>query len=108
MEAYVAELKHKLTARFGPHRLYVYGHLADGNLHLAIGVTDARAHGDVDAIVYGSLSADNSSVSAEHGIGLAKKQHLPRSRNEAELAVMRALKHALDPRGILNRGKIFD
>ena len=109
MDGYVGEIERRLSARFGPHRLYVFGHIADGNLHVAVRVgDDDDAHDDVDAIVYGALSADDSSVSAEHGIGLLKKRQLALSRNPAELAVMRALKRALDPRGILNPGKIFD
>jgi FAD/FMN-containing dehydrogenase len=108
MEAYVAEVERRLSARFGEHRAYVFGHIGDGNLHLSVGVHEDGAHDDVDAIVYGALSADDSSVSAEHGIGLLKKRHLSLSRNEAELFMMRALKQALDPQGILNPGKIFD
>ena len=111
MEAYVAEMKRRLAARFPGHRVHVYGHIGDGNLHVAVRVDEHDEHGahdEVDAIVYGALSPGDSSVSAEHGIGLLKKQHLARSRSEAELAVMRALKDALDPRGILNPGKVFD
>jgi FAD/FMN-containing dehydrogenase len=66
-------------------------------------------HDRVDRIVYGALGArKNTSVSAEHGIGLEKKAQLSKSRTAAELALMRTLKQALDPRAILNPGKIFD
>lgn len=108
MEAYVAEVEAKLRDRFARPYCWVYGHLADGNLHFAIHVDEENAHEAVDAIVYGTLSPYSSSVSAEHGIGLSKKMHLSRSRTEPELAIMRALKQALDPRGILNPGKILD
>lgn len=108
MEGYVAEVERRLDDRFEDHRTFVFGHIADGNLHVVVRADDESAHDDVDAIVYGPLSLKTSSVSAEHGIGLFKKKHLALSRSEAELAVMRALKKALDPRGILNPGKIFD
>lgn len=108
MEAYVAEVERRLSDRFGANRTYVFGHLADGNLHIVVCAGEEGVHDEVDAIVYGPLSSTTSSVSAEHGIGLLKKKHLSLSRSEAELAVMKALKQALDPRGILNRGKIFD
>jgi FAD/FMN-containing dehydrogenase len=108
MDGYVREIERSLTARFGSHRTYVFGHIADGNLHIVVGVPQSGAQNDVNAIVYGVLPPADSSVSAEHGIGLLKKRQLSLSRSDAELAVMRALKQALDPRGILNPGKIFD
>ena len=108
MEAYVAEVQSRLAARFARPHCWIYGHLADGNLHLAVRAGEEDAHEEVDAIVYGALSTGGSSVSAEHGIGLLKKAHLPRSRTGPELALMRALKQALDPQGILNPGKVFD
>jgi FAD/FMN-containing dehydrogenase len=58
-------------------------------------------------MVYRPLSAIGGSVSAEHGIGLEKRAYLPLSRSAAEIATMRVLKNALDPRGILNPGKVF-
>jgi FAD/FMN-containing dehydrogenase len=58
--------------------------------------------------VYGPLQAVGGSVSAEHGIGLEKKAHLHLSRNPQELELMRLLKRSLDPKGILNPGKLFD
>jgi FAD/FMN-containing dehydrogenase len=54
------------------------------------------------------LSAHGGSISAEHGIGLLKKAYLPYSRSPGEIALMRAVKAALDPRGILNPGKVLD
>jgi FAD/FMN-containing dehydrogenase len=62
----------------------------------------------VSEIVYGALALRNSSVSAEHGIGLLKKGDLARSRSAVELELMRMLKRALDPGNILNPGKVFD
>ncbi len=62
---------------------------------------------DVDAIVYGVLGRYGGSISAEHGIGTLKRDYLHLSRTPQELALMRALKQALDPRGILNPGKVI-
>lgn len=108
MEEYVAAVQDRLSARFGAHHCWVFGHLADGNLHVVVRVPEPNAAEAVHAIVYGSLPASGASVSAEHGIGLLRKPHLGRSRSEPELELMRVLKRALDPRGILNPGKIFD
>jgi FAD/FMN-containing dehydrogenase len=107
MEAFVAEVQRKLAEGFVHARCWVYGHLADSNLHLAVRVDEAEAHSKVDKIVYSALPP-GSSVSAEHGIGMLKKTYLSLSRTPAELALMRTLKQALDPQGILNPGKIFD
>ena len=62
---------------------------------------------DVDEIVYGCVRDFGGSVSAEHGIGTLKRDYLSYSRSAAEIAVMRRLKAALDPTGILNPGKVI-
>ena len=85
-----------------------FGHVGDNNVHWAITPCgDAAADAAIDAAVYGPLAALGGSVSAEHGIGLEKKAVLGLSRSPAEIALMRAVKATLDPRGILNPGKIL-
>jgi FAD/FMN-containing dehydrogenase len=109
MESFVSDVQRQLLELPARHGGYFFGHLADGNLHLVVRLQKPSDHEEVDRIVYGALGArENTSVSAEHGIGLEKKAQLSKSRNAAELALMRTLKRALDPRGILNPGKIFD
>ncbi len=110
MESYVAEVRNALSGAFDQHRCYVFGHLGDGNLHLVVGVpqvTPENRH-RVESCVYEPLRAIRGSVSAEHGVGLEKKPYLEISRGAAEVALMRTLKRALDPKGLLNPGKIFD
>jgi FAD/FMN-containing dehydrogenase len=105
MEAYIDGLDAVLQERFPGMRLISFGHLGDGNIHLGIGpVQDKHA---VETLVYERLGQVNGSVSAEHGIGLEKREFLTHSRSQAEMAVMRAIKQALDPGNILNPGKIF-
>jgi FAD/FMN-containing dehydrogenase len=58
-------------------------------------------------IVYEELRPYQGSISAEHGIGLEKRPFLSISRNDTELALMKTLKEALDPNGLLNPGKVF-
>lgn len=110
MKAYVADVRERLQHTFGDHRCYVFGHLGDGNLHLVIGIDDfaAEQRHQVEACVYEPLRAIGGSVSAEHGVGLEKKPYLDISRSPEEVAMMRTLKSALDPKGLLNPGKIFD
>lgn len=109
MDAYVAEVKRRLTACYPDHHCFTLGHIGDGNIHFAIAVGDGGAahHRQVNACVYEPLQAIGGSVSAEHGIGTEKVDYLPLSRNPIELALMRRLKDMLDPKGILNPGKVF-
>jgi FAD/FMN-containing dehydrogenase len=105
MDGYVNNLETALAAQQPGARLISFGHLGDGNIHLGIGpVEDKHA---VETLVYESLGRVNGSVSAEHGIGLEKREFLPHSRSAEEIAVMRSIKGSLDPNGILNPGKIF-
>lgn len=87
---------------------YVFGHIADGNLHIFVRpYEDGRHHQRCDEIVYGCLEGLNGSVSAEHGIGSNKKAWLGSSRSETEIALMRNLKGLLDPKNLLNPNLIF-
>jgi len=109
MEAFVCRLKVDLAELDERATLLVFGHLADGNLHLTVGMHEpGPSHAEVERVVYTCVQAFAGAVSAEHGIGLEKKVWLPISRQPAELDLMRLLKRTLDPRGILNPGKIFD
>ena len=93
-----------------PHNVAIFfGHIGDGNLHISIdGSTVAGDEQGIERIVYEQVAAYGGSVSAEHGIGLHKKPWLGVSRTPQELAVMRAIKKALDPLQLLNPGKLFD
>jgi FAD/FMN-containing dehydrogenase len=111
MENYVDSLRAALPNEIGEHKLWIFGHLGDGNLHVIAQVKPQdylAARPKIESLVYRPLAAFNGSVSAEHGIGLEKKPYLHLSRSPAEIALMRTLKTALDPKGILNPGKIFD
>jgi len=97
-----------LRARWPGVGIVFFGHVADGNLHLSVQTRAGTfTKDDADAIVYGLVGERGGSVSAEHGIGLLKKAWLDQTRSAAEIALMRRLKAALDPRGILNPGKVF-
>jgi FAD/FMN-containing dehydrogenase len=86
-------------------RTIVFGHLNEGNLHVnVLGADDAHAVSDV---VLRHVTALGGSISAEHGVGRAKAEWLALSRSPAEIAAMRAIKAALDPKGLLNPGVIL-
>jgi FAD/FMN-containing dehydrogenase len=109
MESYVAEVRERLGREWPDPRCVVFGHLGDGNLHViaGVGASGPEARLKVEHAVYDPLRARGGSVSAEHGIGLEKRPWLPWSRGPAEIGLMRRLKSALDPKGILNPGKVL-
>ena len=111
MESYIAEVKKGLAAKWPESSLMVFGHLGDGNLHVIPGRfpdANAETRRGVEAIVYGELRDRQGSVSAEHGIGLEKRPYLDWSRSAEEVALMHLLKRTLDPKNILNPGKVLE
>ncbi|MDB5914735.1 MAG: hypothetical protein JWP22_3410 [Ramlibacter sp.] len=110
MEAFLAEVAAATQAVDPRCDLLVFGHLADGNLHLAVHQPPDRPEtfDAIEAAVYGVVGRFRGSISAEHGIGWLKREYLACSRSPAEIAMMRTLKAALDPRNILNRARIFE
>jgi FAD/FMN-containing dehydrogenase len=107
MNDYVEEMRATLTARWPDNRCMVFGHLGDGNLHVVVGVGDKGAKAEVERVVYAGLESRGGSISAEHGVGVQKKAYLSLTRSADEIEVMRRIKASLDPKGILNPGKIF-
>ena len=106
--SFADECRRRLHASWPEGGVVCFGHVADGNLHLSAQVRDGiRTKDDTDRIVYGCVAEWQGSVSAEHGIGLLKRAYLGHSRSDAEIALMRRLKAALDPHGILNPGKVL-
>lgn len=108
MAQYMIDVRERLSNGWPEARIAFLGHVGDGNLHVAIGGGSEADTPGIEACVYEPLRAFTGSVSAEHGIGLEKKPWLDVSRSGDEIALMRQLKALLDPRGILNPGKIFD
>lgn len=109
MEAYEKEVSACLDENFPEHVSLFFGHIGDGNMHLSLTVgPDTMAQKELlDEIVYQPISRIGGSVSSEHGIGEERIKHLAKSRSESELATMRLIKQALDPKCILNPGKVL-
>jgi FAD/FMN-containing dehydrogenase len=104
----VSRIREVMTARWPDLFTIYFGHVADGNLHLSVRLSDEAGLTErIEAAVYGVVSEYGGSISAEHGIGSLKKEFLHLSRSPEEIALMRTLKRAMDPNGILNPGKIF-
>jgi FAD/FMN-containing dehydrogenase len=84
----------------------LFGHAADGNLHVNVLGPEPEDE-RVSEVVFGLVAEHGGSISAEHGIGVAKAPWLELTRSAADIEAMRAIKRALDPKGILNPGVIF-
>ena len=103
---FVHQLPSVVEAAAPGARLIVWGHLGDGNLHInAVG--PAADDDAVDDAVLHLVADHDGSISAEHGIGVAKLRWLPLTRTPADIAAMAAVKRAFDPHGILNPGVLL-
>ena len=115
MPAFLAEAQRLLGEAYPDFEVVWFGHIGDGNLHINVlqpeGVADdefLRQCAHVTELLAGVLQRHGGSISAEHGVGLLKKPYLGSTRTTAEVALMRAIRRAFDPNGIMNPGKIFD
>jgi FAD/FMN-containing dehydrogenase len=104
----VDEIDMTLKSRWPALTAVYFGHVADGNLHVSVRMSGHDVPGfEIEQTVYGVVSRRRGSISAEHGIGSLKVEFLHLSRSPEEIALMRTIKKAMDPNGILNPGKIF-
>ena len=101
------------TAKKYQLRVGTFGHMGDGNLHPTF-LTDERNKEEMHRVeeafkeIFDEAVRLGGTITGEHGIGLAKKSFLPKFAGDAQMRVMRELRHVLDPNGILNPGKMFD
>ena len=111
---FLAQADVALERAFPGIRVVAFGHVGDGNLHYNLSKPDAQENAAfiasqpaVNRIVHDAVHALNGSISAEHGIGQLKRLELLRYKSPVEMALMRSIKQALDPRGLMNPGKIL-
>jgi len=104
----------RVLARLPDARIHGFGHVGDGNLHFNIaapvgadGPAFMKNLGEINQIVHDCVAEYAGSISAEHGIGRLRRGELPRYKSEVELTLMRKVKAALDPQGIMNPGKVI-
>lgn len=110
MDAFADACRERLKEAMPKALSVYYGHIGDGNLHIVALDRAAKVQPTdlISGIVYKTVRDFGGTISAEHGIGLLKKPYLPYTRSPEELALMARLKAALDPKGLLNPGKVID
>ena len=109
IDVYIKKIRAELQNIWPDLHFYSFGHMGDGNLHLFVscGNDDTSTRHRVEEIIYKPLQEIDGSITGEHGIGLEKKSWLHLSRTAEEIQLMKTIKKAFDPKGILNRGKLF-
>ena len=112
--AFLKDIDAIVEANYPDFEVIWFGHIGDGNLHLNILKPENLSKDEffakcatVNTWVFETVQKYNGSISAEHGVGMTKRDYLEYSRSPAEIAVMKAVKAVFDPNGIMNPGKIF-
>ena len=105
----IDKISSELKECVGVKTIFPFGHVADGNIHFIIGKDsdDDDLKSKINDIIYNNTELVEGSISAEHGIGLDKKKYLIKSRSEDEIKLMRLLKKTIDPKNILNPGRVI-
>ena len=111
---FIARANAGLRQRFPDIRIVAFGHVGDGNIHYNCSKSErgeAKAFFDqapeVNHLVYEVVSSLDGSISAEHGLGVLKREEIKHYKSEVELDLMRAIKATLDPHGLMNPGKVL-
>jgi FAD/FMN-containing dehydrogenase len=105
---FITRARIELDKSFPGIPIFCFGHVGDGNLHYNVGdkaLLERRA--EVNRAVYEAVAALGGSISAEHGLGQLKRDEITRHKDPLELELMRTVKKALDPRGLMNPGKVL-
>jgi FAD/FMN-containing dehydrogenase len=104
----------ELTRAYPGARMVTFGHVGDGNLHYNVSGPEGvapdvfiKATAAINRIVHDSVARFRGSISAEHGLGQSKRDEIRRYKSQLELDLMRKVKDALDPHGIMNPGKVL-
>lgn len=112
---FLKSLEHEGPQLYPGARIVVFGHLADGNIHFNVVKPEAQLKDRfiadakrADEKLFSLVQKFHGTISAEHGVGLLKKEFLGYTRTNTEIDIMRSIKGIFDPAGILNPGKIFD
>lgn len=111
---FVRETDTLLQEAFPGSRVVTFGHLGDGNLHYNVSAPEnvrdedfIRQQDEINRVVHDSVDQFGGSISAEHGLGMLKREEIKRYKTAVEMRMMSAIKSALDPLNIMNPGKVI-
>ena len=105
---FIALATARLRSRFPEVEIYAFGHVGDGNIHYNVGPPALLAErAAVNRVVYEVIAELGGSISAEHGLGQLKREEIRAHKDPLELELMQRIKQALDPRGLMNPGKVL-
>ena len=107
MPQFLVAFEEELKKNLPQSRFLTFGHIADSNLHIAISSANKNDRHEAYSILYRLTGAYNGAISAEHGIGVAKRDYLHYSRTPEEIQTMKQLKEFFDPNEILNPGRVL-
>ena len=112
---FLTEINAVVSEHYPDFEIIWFGHIGDGNLHLNILKPNDLSNEeffakciDVNKWVFDIVEKYNGSISAEHGVGMVKKDYLSYTRSAEEISLMKGIKKVFDPKGLMNPGKIFD
>ena len=115
MADYISATDEELARAYPSARVVTFGHVGDGNVHYNVSAPEGvdasefiREHTEaINRLVHDSVSRFGGSISAEHGLGQYKRLEITRYKSPVEMRLMRAVKYAIDPRGLMNPGKVL-
>lgn len=112
--SFIKQLEESITKAYSQFKVVIFGHVGDGNLHVNVlkpaEMTDAafwESCKEADHTIFKTVQQFKGSVSAEHGVGLLKREFIGYTRSAPEIELMRGIKRVFDPKGIMNPGKVL-
>lgn len=108
MDQFAIDVEHTLTHAFDTCHVFLFGHIGDSNLHLLASTGKEEDIHSIEELVFDLTRKAGGTITAEHGVGVTKKEWLHYCRSDVEIAMMKSLKRMFDPNNILNSGRIFD
>jgi FAD/FMN-containing dehydrogenase len=104
---FATDLERRLKAKYPGISVLLFGHIGDNNMHICAYTGREEDKTKISHDIMQLIGEYSGAITAEHGVGVLKRDYLPLSRSAAEIALMKTLKVAMDPKAILNRGRVF-